>query len=124
MAVTITKNILIRATLELEYGKPLNQSLISDELLKLFVIGYRDAINSKLDAHNYCRITSIEYFEEYLYMEGFRIGSLDYVLGVCKEANIKFDEDYLNIIKIGLCVTDFGDSLITVQTKLSKTMQA
>ena len=45
MAVTITKNILIRATLELEYGKPLDQSLITDELLKLFVVGYRDAIN-------------------------------------------------------------------------------
>jgi len=120
MAVTITKNILIRATLELEYGKPLDQSLITDELLKLFVVGYRDAINSKLDAHNYCRITSIEYFEEYMYMEGFRIGSLDYVLGVCKEANIKFDEDYLNIIKIGLCVTDFGDSLITLSEYLAQ----
>ena len=55
-----------------------------------------------------------------MYMEGFRIGSLDYVLGVCKEANIKFDEEYLNIIKISLCVTDFGDSLITLSEYLEQ----
>lgn len=120
MKTSITNKININDSLELEYTKPIPEHILTDEILDIFILGYRDAINSRLDNKCYRRVESLVFFEEYVYMEGYRIGCCDFKIGFCKDGAAVFDEDYKKTIKMSLMVSDFDDALSVMSSWLEQ----
>lgn len=112
----IKKDTVIKGNPIFDMDKPLNIELLNEEYMESFKIGYRDAINAKLDSRDYCRVNKVEFYEEYLYLEGYRIGYCDYNLEVCDDSKITIDTEYLNTIKISLTMSKFKDALADIIT--------
>ena len=102
----------------IDYNKPIDEKFLTKENLKYFIMGYRAAINSKLDNRLYYTVNTIEHLEEYLYLEGARIGESDYNIGFCDRSNEKFDDDYLETIKISLTISNFGEALSIIMNSI------
>lgn len=112
----IKKEIKIKNNPNINLEEPINVSLLSDENMESFKIGYKDGINAKLDNREYCRVNKVEYLEEYLYLEGYRIAYCDYNLKVCDDSKITIDADYLDTIRISLRIAKLKDAIADILT--------
>ena len=112
----------IQNEIRLVYSSPIDEDYLTDYMLKVYEIGYKDAINSRLDSHNYCKINGVKFLEEVIYLTGFRIGTSDYNLDITTNTKFDFDSTYKKIIKESLMIRDLGDIIMQAEItlKLSK----
>lgn len=111
MNTNIQLNVKIKGNEFLINDCTIPSDSIDDRMLDIFILGYRDAVNSRFDKSCYRRVNKIEYFEEFIYIEGYRFGGLDAKIGLSSSGVIPFDETYKESIKLSLQVCNFGDML-------------
>lgn len=112
----------IQNEIRLVYSSPIDEDYLTDCMLKIYEIGYKDAINSRLDSRNYCRVTGVAFLEEVIYLVGYRIGTSDYNLEITTDIKFEFDDTYKKIIKESLMIKELGEIIANAEItlKLSK----
>jgi hypothetical protein len=112
----------IQNEIRLVYSSPICEDYLTGYMLKIYEIGYKDAINSRLDSYNYCRVTGVAFLEEVIYLVGYRIGTSDYNLEITTDIKFEFDDTYKKIIKESLMIKELGEIIANAEItlKLSK----
>lgn len=120
MKIAYERNAKIADEAGLDYSTPIPLSYFNENNFNAFKAGYIDAINSRLDMHNYCQINKMVYVEDFFYAVGFRNGVSDYNLEVNREPSLDMNSDYKKIVTLSMTIGDFGDNFKLAEISLSR----
>ena len=110
----------ISKDVDLIYTRPLREKYFTDTLYEAYILGYNDAIDARLDNHNYCKATDVKFLEEVIYLYGYKMGTCDYNLEVINNKSMKFDDTYKEIIKMILMISDLGEMIRQAEITLTR----
>lgn len=83
----------------------------TDDLIEYFIQGYSDSITSHIIEEFNSKVECITSLEEYVYLEGHRVGDFDFNLGKYSTNFDEFRGIYKETIKSALMVSYLPDSV-------------
>lgn len=83
----------------------------TDDLIEYFIQGYSDSITSHIIEEFNSKVECITSLEEYVYLEGHRVGDFDFNLGRYSTNFDEFRGIYKETIKSALMVSYLPDSV-------------
>ena len=83
----------------------------TDDLIEYFIQGYSDSITSHIIEEFNSKVECITSLEEYVYLEGHRVGDFDFNLGRYSTNFAEFRGIYKETIKSALMVSYLPDSV-------------
>jgi len=84
---------------------------VTDSLIEYYIEGYRDSMNGNLVNEHCSKVDLITSLEEFAYVIGYKVGTLDYKIGHCNDCNASFSEGHKKAIKITLMAFYLDESV-------------
>lgn len=106
----------------LDYSSIIPLEYFNDDSFNAYLIGYNDAINSRLDMHNYNQIDNITYIEDFFYIHGYLDAIREYD-SKSVDSTIKYlKDDHKKIVIKNMTTVEFGDMLASIEFSLDNAL--